>query len=107
MEDTFEGQKIIIFYEPGQVSALDQGEIAESKEVGSAAMFSPEVDGQALTFSYKDGVITDNETGSEWDVFGRAIKGELAGKQLQPVLSHVQFWFAWAAFRPDTTVYDG
>ncbi|MBE7469968.1 MAG: DUF3179 domain-containing protein [Anaerolineales bacterium] len=107
IEDTFEGQKIIIFYEPGQVSALDQGEIAESKEVGSAAMFSPEVDGQALTFSYKDGVITDNETGSEWDVFGRAIKGELAGKQLQPVLSHVQFWFAWAAFRPDTTVYDG
>lgn len=107
IEDTFEGQKIIIFYEPGQVSALDQGEIAESREVGSAAMFSPEVDGRALTFSYKDGVITDNETGSEWDVFGRAIKGELAGEQLQPVLSHVHFWFAWAAFRPDTTVYGG
>ncbi|MCQ3977931.1 MAG: hypothetical protein DPW09_31270, partial [Anaerolineae bacterium] len=107
IEDTFEGQKIVIFYEPGQVSALDQGEIAESREVGSAAMFSPEIDGQALTFSYKDGVITDKETGSQWDVFGRAIKGELAGKQLQPVLSHVHFWFAWAAFRPDTAVYGG
>lgn len=105
IEDTFAGQKIIIFYEPGQVSALDQGEIAESREVGSAAMFSPEVDGRTLTFTYKDGVISDNETGSEWDVFGRAIKGELAGEQLQPVLSHVHFWFAWAAFRPDTTVY--
>jgi hypothetical protein len=107
IEDTFAGQKIVIFYEPGQVSALDQGEIAESKEVGSAAIFSPEVDGQALTFSYQHGVITDNETGSEWDVFGRAIKGELTGKQLQPVLSHVHFWFAWAAFRPDTTVFSG
>jgi hypothetical protein len=107
IEDTFEGQKIVIFYEPGQVSALDKGEIAESREVGSAAMFSPEIDGQALTFSYKDGVITDKETDSEWDVFGRAIKGKLAGKQLQPVLSHVHFWFAWAAFRPDTTVYGG
>ncbi|HXW01601.1 MAG TPA: DUF3179 domain-containing (seleno)protein [Anaerolineae bacterium] len=68
-------------------------------------MFNPEVDGQALTFIYKAGIITDHQTGSEWVVFGRAIKGELAGKQLQPVLSHVHFWFAWAAFRPDTTVY--
>ncbi|NJN97595.1 MAG: DUF3179 domain-containing protein [Anaerolineales bacterium] len=107
IEDTFEGAKIVIFYEPGQVSALDKGEIAESREVGSAAMFSPEVAGRALTFGHKDGVITDNETGSEWDVFGRAIKGELAGEQLEPVLSHVHFWFAWAAFRPDTTVYGG
>ena len=107
IEDTFEDQKIVIFYEPGQVSALDKAEIAASKEVGSAAMFKPEVDGQILTFTYQDGVITDSETGSEWDVFGRAIKGELAGQQLQPVLSHVHFWFAWAAFRPDTTVYGG
>jgi hypothetical protein len=107
IEDIFEGQKIVIFYEPGQVSALDKGEIAESREVGSAAMFIPKVDGRVLTFSYKNGVITDNETDSEWDVFGRAIKGELAGKQLQPVLSHVHFWFAWAAFRLDTTVYGG
>lgn len=107
IEDTFDGEKIVIFYEPGQVSALDQGQIAESREVGSAAMFSPVVDGQTLTFTYNDSVITDNETGSEWDVFGRAISGKLAGKQLPPVLSHVHFWFAWAAFRPDTTVYGG
>ncbi|MCL4295393.1 MAG: DUF3179 domain-containing protein [Anaerolineae bacterium] len=107
IEDTFADQQIVIFYEPGQVSALDKGEIAESREVGSAAMFIPEVDGRSLTFSYKDGAIADNETGSEWDVFGRAIKGELAGKQLQPMLSHVHFWFAWAAFRPDTMVYGG
>jgi len=107
IEDTFEDQKIVIFYEPGQVSALDKGIIADSKEVGSAAMFKPEVEGQVLTFTYQEGVITDNETGSEWDVFGQAINGELAGKQLQPVLSHVHFWFAWAAFRPDTTIYGG
>ncbi|HXW01602.1 MAG TPA: DUF3179 domain-containing protein [Anaerolineae bacterium] len=31
IEDTFAGQKLVIFYEPGQVSALDQSEIAESK----------------------------------------------------------------------------
>jgi hypothetical protein len=105
IEDVLDGQNVVVFYEPGQVSALDQGIIEDSKEVGSAGMFIPAVDGQTLTFSYNDGVITDNETGSEWDVFGRAISGELAGAQLEPVLSHTHFWFAWAAFRPDTTVY--
>jgi len=105
IEDNIDGQDVVIFYEPGQVSALDQSIIADSKEVGSAGMFRPEVGGQKLTFSYEEGVITDNETGSEWDVFGRAIEGELAGAQLQPILSHTHFWFAWAAFRPDTRVY--
>ncbi|MFC1974930.1 DUF3179 domain-containing (seleno)protein [Chloroflexota bacterium] len=105
IEDSLDGQNVVIFYEPGQVSALDQGVIELSKEVGSAGMFIPEADGQPLTFSYNKGVITDNETGSEWDVFGRAIGGELAGSQLEPILSHTHFWFAWAAFRPDTTVY--
>ena len=99
------GQDVVIFFEPGQVSALDRGVIEDSKEVGSAGMFVPVIDGRALTFNYDDGVITDNETGSEWDVFGRAISGELAGAQLDPILSHTHFWFAWAAFRPDTTVY--
>jgi hypothetical protein len=105
IEDNIDGQDVVVFFEPGQVSALDQGIIEDSKEVGSAGMFTPEIDGQALTFNYNDGVITDNETGSEWDVFGRAVSGELAGAQLEPILSHTHFWFAWAAFRPDTTIY--
>jgi hypothetical protein len=87
------------------VSALDQGSIEASKEVGSAGMFIPEVEGQALTFSYNDGLIVDNETGSEWNVFGQAISGELEGAQLQPIVSHMHFWFAWAAFRPDTVLF--
>jgi hypothetical protein len=105
IEDTIDGRDVVIFYEPGQLSALDRALIAESKEVGSAGMFAPEVAGRKLTFRYDGGLITDNETGSTWDVFGRAISGELAGAQLEPVLSHTHFWFAWAAFRPDTAVY--
>jgi hypothetical protein len=105
IEDTIDGQDVVIFYEPGQVSALDQSVIEDSKEVGSAGMFIPEVEGQELTFTYDDGQIVDNETGSEWDVFGRAISGELEGAVLEPVVSHMHFWFAWAAFRPDTVLY--
>ncbi len=105
IEDTVDGQDVVIFYAPGQVSALDQGVIANSKEVGSATLYKPEVDGQTLTFSYDDGVITDNETGSTWNIFGQATSGELEGSELEPLLSRVDFWFAWAAFQPETTVY--
>jgi hypothetical protein len=103
--DTIDGQDVVVFFEPGQASALDQPLIEISRDVGSAGLFIPEVDGEKLTFSYNKGVITDNETGSEWDVFGRAISGGLEGAQLEPLLSHTHFWFAWAAFRPDTVIY--
>jgi len=96
---------VVIFYEPGQASALDQSSIEDSERVGSAGMFIPEVGGQKLTFKMEDGKIVDNETGSQWNVFGQALSGELEGAELEPVLSHMHFWFAWAAFRPDTEVY--
>lgn len=105
IEDTLDGQDVVIFYEPGQASALDQSSIENSKRVGSAGMFIPEINGQTLTFAMEDDKIVDNETGSEWNVFGQAVSGELEGAELQPVLSHMHFWFAWAAFRPDTEVY--
>lgn len=105
IQDNIDGQDVVVFFEPGQVSALDQASIEASKEVGSAGMFIPEVDGRKLTFAVQDGQITDKETGSTWDIFGRAIAGELAGAQLEPILSHTHFWFAWAAFRPDTKIY--
>ena len=105
IEDNVAGQDVVVFYEGGQVSALDQGNIEASKEVGSAAMFVPTVDGQKLTFSFNNGVITDNETGSEWNIFGQATSGELAGTQLEPLQGRVDFWFAWAAFEPDTVLF--
>jgi len=105
IEDNVAGQDVVVFYEPGQVSALDQGNVENSKEVGSAAIFVPSVDGQKLTFSYDNGVITDNETGSEWNIFGQATSGDLAGSQLEPLQGRVDFWFAWAAFEPGTTLY--
>jgi hypothetical protein len=105
IQDQIGGQAVVIFYAPGQVSALDQANIEDSREVGSAGMFIPEAAGRELTFAYQDGKIIDRETGSEWDIFGRAVAGELAGAQLERVLSHVYFWFAWAAFKPETVVY--
>lgn len=105
IEDTLDGQAVVIFYAQGQVSALDKPIIADSKEVGSAAMFYAQVNGRKLSFDYQDGVISDNETRSQWNVFGQAINGELIGTQLNYVLrSNVHFWFAWAAFKPQTKI---
>jgi hypothetical protein len=47
----------------------------------------------------------DKETGSRWDIAGRAIDGDLKGWTLE-WLDGVQVnWFAWAAEYPHTTVY--
>jgi len=47
----------------------------------------------------------DKETGSHWDVTGRAVEGDLKGWELE-WLDGVQVkWFAWAAEYPDATVY--
>jgi hypothetical protein len=106
IEDSLDGQSVVVFYAPGQLSALDKPVIADSKAVGSATLFNTVIDGRKLTFSYHNGIISDNETRSQWDVFGRAINGELMGTQLNPVLpSNVHFWFAWAAFKPETKIF--
>jgi hypothetical protein len=46
----------------------------------------------------------DAETGSHWDVAGRATDGELKGWVLEPVDGVVCKWFAWAAEYPDTAI---
>jgi len=48
---------------------------------------------------------TDVTTGSVWNLRGEAVSGELAGQTLTQVPSHTAFWFAWAAFWPDTGVW--
>ncbi len=73
--------------------------------MGTANAFSREVDGQTLTFSYDGSNILDDQTGSEWSVLGQALSGELEGTQLEPVVAVNHFWFSWAAFKPETRIY--
>lgn len=48
---------------------------------------------------------TDQETGSRWDIAGRAVEGELKGWTLTWLESTQVKWFAWAAEYPETAVY--
>ena len=49
-------------------------------------------------------VIVDEHTGSEWNVLGQAVAGELEGQRLEPVVHANHFWFAWQAFYPETEI---
>ena len=96
---------IVVFWEPGTASALDNRLIAEGRDVGAASTFDRTLDDQLLSFEQDGDRIVDRETGSEWTFLGQAVAGPLEGKQLQPVVHINHFWFSWAAFRPETRVY--
>lgn len=105
VNDRAGSQRLVVFYQSGTVSALDKSRISESRDVGAAAVFLPEVDSKELSFESRDGKIFDRETGSRWDLLGRAVNGPLTGKALEPVVHGTHFWFAWAAFNPQTRIF--
>ncbi len=103
--DMVGGEQIVVFYVPGTNSALDKSSIGESRDVGSAAVYSPWVDGSELSFHWRNGAFLDDQTGTRWMILGMAEAGPLDGKQLEPVAHANHFWFAWAAFEPNTRIY--
>ncbi len=103
--DTQGGVDLVVWHLPGTSSALGAGIIAEAEDVGATGVFDPALDGHKLSFRFEDGAIVDEETGSIWNVLGQAVDGPLAGKSLAPIVHGNYFWFAWAAFKPETIVY--
>ncbi|MBC7813171.1 MAG: DUF3179 domain-containing protein [Burkholderiales bacterium] len=100
------GLSVVAIWQDGMASALDGSSIDDSRLVGTAALYSRELNDETLTFSVdENGVIRDDQTGSAWNVFGTSTEGELAGSQLRQLSAAPHFWFAWVAFAPDTTVY--
>jgi len=105
VNDMLGAEDIVVFWQAGVASALDVSEVAAGRDVGTGAAFSRVVGDLILTFTYDGAMIKDEETNSTWSIFGEAIDGELKGTQLTPVISINHFWFSWAAFRPDTRIY--
>jgi uncharacterized protein DUF3179 len=99
------GAPIVVFYKRGVLSPLDNAAIARSRDVGTAGAFDRRLDGRTLGFEPAgEGRFRDDQTGSTWDITGRAIAGPLTGRRLRPVVSDQQFWFALAAFLPDARI---
>ncbi len=106
IHDTQDGQDLVLFHKAGTASALDTRVIADGDDVGATAVYDPNLDGQKLTFSREGDLFVDAETGSVWNILGEALEGPLAGSQLTPIAHADHFWFSWAAFRPDTIIFN-
>jgi hypothetical protein len=98
---------IVILWKKGQASALESSSIDGGRDVGSVGVFSPIVDGRTLTITANGGSFVDQETGSAWDITGKAISGELAGTTLEPIHHLDTFWFAWSTYQPGTDLVEG
>jgi hypothetical protein len=96
---------IAVFTVAGMLSALDAEVIRDSRRIPAAAAYSRRSGDRILTFELRGERIFDRETGSEWDIFGRAIAGALKGERLGAVDSGVHFAFAWLAFNPGSEIY--
>lgn len=103
------GDAIVVFFTPETVSSVDAQRIMNGRAVGSSAVYRSTAGGRSLTFEpgREDGTYRDRETGSLWNFAGYATEGGLAGTHLEEVAHGNHFWFAWAAFRPDTKVWGG
>ena len=107
LETDVAGRPVVAFWQPDTLSALDKSFIVGSANVGSAGAFVPLVDGERLSFEARDGEIVDTQSGSVWNVLGRAISGPLEGTSLEPVVHANHFWFAWSVFQPETRIIRG
>lgn len=105
VNDMAGGTYVVVMWAAGTASALDGDTVAGGRDVGAANAFARDLDGQTLTFAFDGSKIVDDETGSEWNVLGYALNGPLAGKQLTAVVAVNHFWFSWAAFKPETRIF--
>jgi hypothetical protein len=106
-EESVAGDPVVVFWVPGTASPLDTRYIL-GRDIGATGVFRPEAGGRSLTFlrpTGPAGPIVDAETGSTWTVTGVATSGDLAGAQLEAVVHGDHFWFAWAAFVPETRIW--
>ena len=71
----------------------------------SGAAYRPSLNGQELTFEFKQGHFVDVETGSTWNLAGMATAGASEGESLEPVPILFTFWFGAVTTYPDIVLY--
>ena len=93
---------LVVLHTSGLNSSLEDSAIAGGRDVGQTGSFvSAAPDGTPLTFTRDGEIFVDAETGSSWNILGRAIAGPLDGEALQAVPHVDTFWFSWSTYQPD------
>jgi peroxiredoxin len=90
LNDEVGGEELLILWHP---------------EKNVVSIFSRAVAERVLEFELREGRLFDIETGTEWNFNGVALGGELSGENLTVIVAPAHFWFAWAAFKPDTSLF--
>ncbi|MFQ6136958.1 MAG: DUF3179 domain-containing protein [Candidatus Hydrothermarchaeales archaeon] len=90
LNDRFAGRDILVVQDP------------ESKLI---RVFERRLNGWVLNFELKDGRLLDKETESQWNFEGESTSGTNSGKRLNKVDALEIYWFAWAAYHPETELF--
>ena len=93
VHDTVREERIVLF-----ASSVDN----------LAALYKTNRKFSVKEYDVENGVVlfTDDETGSEWNILGEAVSGELKGEVLMYLNSYISYWFSWAAFYPQTDLWE-
>ena len=72
----------------------------------ATAVFKRNVAGDARTFSHQDRHFVEDNTGTRWNLItGEAISGKDKGEHLERLTAVNIYWFAWARYYPETSIY--
>ncbi len=88
------GIPLVYFWTAGANSTMDKTKIAESKDLGTVAVFvAPSVD---LVWKAEGNYIADDQ-GNVWDLSGRPMS-ETGRGPLKSIPHRLVYWFAWQTF---------
>ena len=80
--------------------------IFHDKTSFATTVFKRIVEGRPLTFSHKDNYFAQDDSGTQWNLItGEATSGKYNGAHLERVPAVNIYWFAWARYYPQTTIY--
>ncbi len=93
VNDTLAGQPVVVLYDSGAQTGIAYSRVAGGREL------------EFYNASAQGLVLRDRETGSSWDLQGRALSGPLAGSSLEFAPSFISEWYGWSAYHPETLLY--
>ncbi len=99
INDELAGLPVLVLYDEENSTAIPY-----SRRVGERVLcfVAAENDSTALPISLRD-----EQTETLWNMLGLAISGPLAGEQLQQLPAYNAMYFAWSAYWPETSLWQG
>ena len=102
----FGGDDVLVaLHVAGSSAAFDGVDVNTGTDIGQTGVFVSELNGEALVLNQTvDGSLFEDQLGNQWNIFGQAVSGPDAGESLEQIPHLDVFWFAWAAYQPDTVI---